>query len=627
MRLDQSKSPAVASPAIGVREAVTSSLHLLTPRDRRKYWLAVFIQMCLSLLDLFGVVLVGLVGILAATGLNPQARPPSAAEQAIEWFGLASVSPTQLAIYLALVAASFFVTKSVLSVILIRRVLRFLAGREAQVASRLTGELFAQPLTHVQSRSSQQTAYALLEGTIFATLVLLGNLALALSDVALLLLLTVTLFILDPIVTLMAIALFAAIAVVLQKVLGARAREAGGVSQAVGIEGISVVQEGMTAYREITVGNRRSTYRERISNVMWRGAGAHAELQFIAQVPKYILETALVVGAVGLVAAQAGINNPTAAIGTMTLFLAAGARVMPSILRLQVSLINIRNAEARARPTYELQAELEGTTTTVVDFDIAAFERGVRNAHEGFSPTVHLDAVSYAYPGSPREAVTGITLHVSAGESVALVGTTGAGKSTLADLILGILEPTAGTVRVGGNRATEALTRWPGAISYVPQSVALLTGTIRQNVALGIPKNDIDDDRVWEALEHARLATFLMEAREGLDTAVGEHGVRLSGGQRQRLGIARALYSRPALLVLDEATSALDSETEAAITAMLNDLAGTVTTVTIAHRLATVRSADVVVYLDGGCVAAKGGFDDVRRQQPAFDRQARLLGL
>jgi ABC-type multidrug transport system fused ATPase/permease subunit len=164
-------------------------------------------------------------------------------------------------------------------------------------------------------------------------------------------------------------------------------------------------------------------------------------------------------------------------------------------------------------------------------------------------------------------------------------------------------------------------------VAYVPQDVAMANGTVRENVALGLPVEIIDDDWVWDALNRAHLGEFLRDSREGLDTVIGEHGIKLSGGQRQRLGIARALYTRPKLLVLDEATSALDAETEQAIANTLQELEGNVTTVTIAHRLATIRHCDLVVYLEGGRAQAQGSFSEVRALAPQFDRQAQLLGL
>jgi ABC-type multidrug transport system fused ATPase/permease subunit len=164
-------------------------------------------------------------------------------------------------------------------------------------------------------------------------------------------------------------------------------------------------------------------------------------------------------------------------------------------------------------------------------------------------------------------------------------------------------------------------------MAYVPQDVAVLNGTIRDNVALGLPRESVDDALVWEALERAHLADMLRNERESLDTVVGEHGVRLSGGQRQRLGLARALYTRPRFMVLDEATSALDAETERAISDALQELEGDVTLVIVAHRLATIRHCNQVAYIENGSIQALGTFDEVRTAQPSFDRQAELLGL
>ena len=235
--------------------------------------------------------------------------------------------------------------------------------------------------------------------------------------------------------------------------------------------------------------------------------------------------------------------------------------------------------------------------------------------------------VKFTYPAAQRPAIPGMTLVVEEGRSVAFVGRSGAGKSTLADLILGVLQPDGGEVLVGGISPADAVRRWPGAIAYVPQEVTLVNDTIRANVALGLPRDAIDDDLVWDALHRAHLADYLRGETAGLDTQVGERGVRISGGQRQRLGIARALFTRPRLLVLDEATSALDAEAEHAITTMVNELEGDVTTLIIAHRLSTIRHVDLVVYLEDGNAAAQGSFDEVCARIPALRRQADLMGL
>jgi ABC-type multidrug transport system fused ATPase/permease subunit len=220
-----------------------------------------------------------------------------------------------------------------------------------------------------------------------------------------------------------------------------------------------------------------------------------------------------------------------------------------------------------------------------------------------------------------------INLTVAQGQSLALVGRSGAGKSTLADILLGVLQPDSGTVTVGGVDPAEAVQRWPGSIGYVPQEVMLVNDTIRANVALGLPRYAVDDELVWEALRRAHLEDYVRGEADGLDTQVGERGLRISGGQRQRVGIARALFTRPQLLVLDEATSALDAETEQSITAMLDELEEHVTTVIIAHRLSTIRHADIVMYLEDGVPLSRGTFDEVCAAVPALQKQAGLMGL
>ena len=324
-----------------------------------------------------------------------------------------------------------------------------------------------------------------------------------------------------------------------------------------------------------------------------------------------------------------------AAAATVALFLAAGSRVVPAMLRLQGAGITIRNASVQAQPTFVMADFLSSTrpkdaiderATPIRETALKIRER-IAAGHGDFTASISVRGATLTYLEARRPALLDASFSAAPGTSVALVGPTGAGKSTLADVILGVLEPEMGEVLISGVSPKDAVRLWPGAIAYIPQNVALIQGAVRENVALGLPRDAIDDDLVWEALHRAHLADFLRDSREGLDTSIGERGIRLSGGQRQRLGIARALYTRPLLLLLDEATSSLDAETEQDIIDTLKELEGKVTTVTVAHRLATVRLADQVLYLSDGAIIARGTFEEVRSQVTDFDRQASLLGL
>ena len=207
------------------------------------------------------------------------------------------------------------------------------------------------------------------------------------------------------------------------------------------------------------------------------------------------------------------------------------------------------------------------------------------------------------------------------------MGESGSGKSTLIDLLLGIHEPTSGKIEISNLSPAEAIKRWPGAIAYVPQDVFLTGKSIKENIALGYPAEEIPENLIKGALEISQLTNFVEELPEGLETLLGESGSRLSGGQKQRIGIARAFLTKPEIVFLDEATSALDSQTELDVSNAVAELIGKVTIIMIAHRLSTVRSADQVLYVESGKIVAQGTFEEVRAMVPNFDSQAKLMGL
>jgi len=615
-----------------VRQAIKASLSILSQRDRRLLALITVAQMSTAFLDLLGILLIGLVTALSLSVMS--SVPQSAIVQnVLNGLGLEQADPITVSLSLAMIAGVLMITKSALNMLLTRRILRFLANRQALVSGRLAAGLLSRPLLQVQQRSSQETVYTLTFGVSAATLVILGQGTIALSEITLLIVLAVGLSAISPVVTIFTVVFFLIISFTLQKVLAARAGRIGERSAHISIQSIATVQEALRTYREAVVSQRRGLYVQRFQDLCWRGAVNQTELQFIGLIPKYVLEIALVCGAGLLAVSQLLTKDLSEAVAIIAVFLAAGSRIIPSILRLQGAAITIRSASGQAAPTYELAQELDLAQLTSASaesfgsIDPATISARLKRGHGGFNASIAISEVDLSYPGTTTSALTAVSLVLPAGSSLALVGPTGAGKSTLADLILGVLIPDSGVALIGGVTPAEALATWPGAVAYVPQDVAMANGSVRENVALGLPAEIIDDKWVWDALNRAHLGDFLRDSREGLNTVVGENGIKLSGGQRQRLGIARALYTRPKLLVLDEATSAIDAETEHAISQTLQELEGTVTTVTIAHRLATIRHCDLVVYLEGGQVQAQGSFSEVRAMAPKFDKQARLLGL
>ncbi|CAB4906939.1 MAG: ATP-binding cassette domain-containing protein [Actinobacteria bacterium] len=615
----------------GVKASVRQAVELLPQEKRKLLFLAAGIQISLGLLDLIGIALVGLVAAVAVSGIGLDSAP-AWVQNLLSKIGLDDLTVSQLTVVIAVSAVTILILKTILSAVMTRRVIHFLANRQRDVSVRLAQEFLNRPLVEVQRWTTSEAIYALGSGVGAATVSLLGSSITIASEIFLFSIIGITLLVYDPVLTLVAIGFFGIVVAGLGRTLNKWTERNARIITESSINTLTAVSEALSTYREATVLNRRDLYIGRYEGIVGNYATASATSAFIMEIPKYVLEAALYFGVLLLGVVQFLTKDWAAAAATTALFLAAGSRVIPALLRLQGATITIRNAAVQAQPTFFLADYLRGkgmnsSKPASERMTAQRIHEHIANGYPDFDATVVVTDVSMTYSDASEPALVDAHLLVNPGESVALVGSTGAGKSTLADVILGVMEPQSGTVTISGVSPREAINRWPGAIAYVPQAVALVEGTVRENVALGLPRDLIDDELVWDALNRAHLADFLSDSREGLDTKIGERGFRLSGGQRQRLGIARALYTRPKLLVLDEATSALDAETEQSIVQTLDELEGQVTTITVAHRLATVRRADQMLYLEGGRITARGTFDEVRAQVADFDRQAALLGL
>lgn len=596
------------------------SARVLSRKDRQKILIVAILQIFMSGLDLLGVLVVGLLGAVAVSGIE-SSKSGNRVGAVLRFLHL-SDSPfkTQAAV-LGATAVVLLVGRTILSILFTRRILFFLSRRGAAISSNLIARLLSQPLLMIQSRTTQDTLYSVTRGVEYIALNVLATSVVLIADISLLVVMSIGLFVVDPITALATVIVFSVIGFSLYRLMHVRAGELGLESSRLTIRGNEKVVEVFSSYRESIVRNRRDYYAREIGKLRYSLADTMAEIYFQPFISKYVIETAVVVGALLIGGVQFIFQDAIHAVSTLAIFLAAGTRIAPSVLRVQQGSIQIRGGLGAAGPTLDLIESL-GNAPFIenVDDTVDVF-------HEDFVASIQVEDVSLTYPGKPTPAIQNVSLSIPIGASVAIVGPSGAGKTTIIDVLLGVLVPDAGSVQISGLAPLASITKWPGAISYVPQDVVISNGTIRENVALGYPMEAATDDLVLGALRIAHLDDFVANLPQGIDTPVGERGAKISGGQRQRLGIARAMFTKPHLLVLDEATSSLDGETEASISEAIHNLRGSTTVVMIAHRLSTVRNADIVVYMANGIVVSMGKFEDVRKMVPDFDRQARLMGL
>ena len=605
---------------------VRRATHLLSQRERQTLVLISIGQIVTGFLDIFGVLLLGLVAVLSASALAGSPLPDSL-DNALRLSGLENFSTETTIGLVCLLAALALMCKSGLNLVFAKFIYHYLAKRQAGITERLAVSLFSRPLSDIQKRNSNDVAFIIIRGTNAAVTGILAPATILLSDLSLLLLFGITLAFIDTAAAVTAILFFGLVAVTLDKRLATRARLIGERGADYDIRGYRAVREMLFAYRELFVSNRRVDYINKLTDLRRRAAINTASSQFLSVMPRFVFEIALVLGGILLILTQLTDNSLTTAIGVLGIFLAAAARIMPSILRAQTTLLSIRTSAAPAQMTLDFIEDLSESVEKETQRPLMAQQSPSVADLETFTPSLHVHNLSFSYPESDSEALSNVSFSCEAGSSIALVGVTGAGKSTLADLLLGVAEPNSGRVLIGGEKPAVAVTKWPGQIAYVPQQVFLIHGTIRENLALGLPPGAMPDTEFWAALEKAQLADFLRVQREGLDTAVGEDGIKLSGGQRQRLGLARALVTRPKFIVLDEATSALDAETERSVARAIDSFRGSITTVVIAHRLGTLKHSNLVVFLDHGKASVFSSFDEARKNSPGFRRQAELLGL
>lgn len=588
-----------------ISKNVYQLLSLFKRTEQIKLLFVIVIQSILAFLDLIGVALLGVVGSLSAVGLQ-KSNPGERVSAILNLFGLQDLSLDAQIGILGFIAVFLLITRTILTIYLTRKSLFFLSNKSAQITSRLLQSTLSLNLADIRKKPSQEFLFSVTFGVTVISIGIIAPIVNSFADVAILIVLTAGLFLIDPQLTLISIAFFTFIAFLLYRLLHDRAAKLGEVESREQIFSNHKILEIFYAFREYSSKNRKFYAFRQIEDSRYKLALVNAEKAFLPNISKYVFESFLIVGALAIAFVQLTTEEASRAIGVLAIFVAAGTRVTPAIMRLQQGALMIRSAVGPAKITLELLERVRNVPLLEAD------ERSVQTSHVEFVPQIEFENVSFTYGEDAPQILKNLTLTVKEGEMVSIVGSSGSGKSTTLDLMLGLLKPTTGRISISGLTPKDAIVTWPGAIGYVPQEVYISPGTVKSNVALGYAEFEIDDNLVWESLVKAKLDQFVQSLPDGLQTIIGEGGNSLSGGQRQRIGIARALFTKPKLVVLDEATSALDSETEAEFMQSVLSLKDNVTLVIVTHRINTISNSDKIYILRDGFLQEQGTFMELR---------------
>ncbi len=578
--------------------------------------------MVTNFLDVIGLMAIGLLGAMLASGLNDRTEASFAGYTI-------SIESSQSYLWMVVLIALFFLTKSVLATVLLRLSSRFLARVEGDLAVDMAGNIFSGDLSRVKQFSKGDLQFGLTGSSHTAMSGLLMAGAAILTEGALFLSVVIVFVFVDPATAAVVTLYFLFLVLSFQIFINARLKRLGQrlASSSIGVT--NAIQDLTLAFREIVVFSRLPYFVGVFGSYRKKWAQDMALQAFLRGLPRFLVETGLMIGVLAVIGFQFLRGNLSEGLVTTSVFLAGGVRLMAALLPLQNAVMNIKMGGPQAemaQRVIENSRQVNSPPKNPVSEEFTSDDPAqLLSDNTGYS--VELRDLTFTHPGSHEAAVKGLSFTIAGGAYVAFVGPSGAGKTTLADLILGIYSPGSGQVLVDGREPSELRESQPRAISYVPQNPGMVSGTIAQNVALGEPAEEIDKKRVWEALEKAELADFVRSLPQEIDSDLGKQSDSLSGGQRQRLGLARALYPNPKLLVLDEATSALDAGTEASISATIEKLKDSVTVIVIAHRLSTIQHADVVYVLEEGRISAEGTFSEVRKQVPLVEEYVRLMSI
>lgn len=514
----------------------------------------------------------------------------------------------------AVVIAATYILKNIYLLFEYNVQYRFVYGNMFLMQKRILDVLIHRPYEYFLSINSGEIVRIVGNDTAQAFIILTTLLSLF-TEMTVAVMLIITMFISAPIITICLAAVLFVLLMLIFNVLKPILQSAGRKAQVAGTGMNKWLLQSIQGIKEIKVSSTERFFQDSYDANGTIYVTSQRKSQTMNAMPRFCLEafcmaTLFIVVAILL---YTGVSFESI-VPMVSVVAMAAIRILPSINRISVSITTIAYNEPMldklienvslmendmSKPADAVREEAGGVIVkSYQEYQLNQDKGGIEKPFPLLKDAISLYSVTYRYPNSKSLVLNGIEMKIKKGESVGIIGSTGAGKTTVVDLILGLLNPQSGQIEVDGVNIRNDLRAWRSQIGYIPQFIFMLDGSIRENVAFGVSKENISDDNVWSSLEKAALLEFVKTLPKGLETEIGERGVRLSGGQRQRIGIARALYSNPSVLILDEATSALDNETEAAIMESINGLHGQKTMIIIAHRLTTIENCDHIFKIE-----------------------------
>jgi ATP-binding cassette subfamily C protein len=577
----------------------------------------IILQLAINLGDIAAIAMVGALGALGANYVAGISLP--------EWIttglntlGLSNFSIQSLIVYISILTATLFISKSVLTSFGTLKLFKFIARRQSEISTSLVTSLASANFRWMRKQNLQQITYSVTDGVNAMTTGIIGNFILLVSDLSLLFFIVIVLIFIDPATALFTFMFFGLVSIVLNKTIKGMSIRFGEQLSTSTIKGRSQLESLLKLYREISIASKQSFFVDEFRSTRQVNSNANGLALWLQQFPKFIFEISLVIGAGALVAYQVWVNDASNVIGVLFVFLAAAGRLIPALMRIQNSLLQISNYRYGASLTLDLISNLDDLTLK--------FRSTPRTVEIDGAPDINLNDITFSYDDSDKPVFENLSLKINSGEVTAIVGPSGAGKTTLIDLILGIYKPNEGDIYL----STQSQKVNPESVinfAYVPQMPNLISGSLQENITLGLKQSEVNIEFLKHAVTSSGLDDLIKNLPNGLDTKIDSIGNRLSGGELQRISIARALYLNAKLIVLDEGTSSLDGNTEKFVTDYLFSLKGKVTIIIVAHRLSSIKMADNIYYLEEGEIKGSGKFNDLQESLPGFAEQVKNMSL